>query len=111
MSAGEPNPALLVVTWVRLVQIFQDMENERMIDRDPTEGERQEHRHVLAMLIWQTESLARWFRCKGVTEQAGVSLEAVEATLEGLYDKQRGFYGEMTEGRRAQVLDEVFGVS
>jgi hypothetical protein len=31
--------------------------------------------------------------------------------LEGLYDKQRVFYGGMTEARRAQVLNEVFGAS
>ena len=41
-----------------------------------------------------------------------LTLADIEATLEGtIYDRQRVFYGGMTEERRSQILNEVFGAS
>jgi len=61
------------------------------------------------MLIWQGEGLVALLREHDVTAQAGLTLADVEATLEELYDRQRARYGGMTDERRAQILDEVFG--
>ena len=111
MAAGGPNLPFLLPIWFRQIQIFQDAEAERIIGGDPSAAERHLHKEALAMLIWQGEFLVNRFREKDVPEQAGVTLANVEATLEALYDKQSVFFGGMTNQRRAQVLDEVFGAS
>jgi hypothetical protein len=83
-----------------------------MIEGAPGESDRQAHKAILAMLISHGEFLVNRLRMQAPVEPiAGVTLADVEATLEGLYDKQRVFYGGMTEARRAQILGEVFGAS
>ena len=111
MASREPNLSFVVPLWFRQLQIFQGLEDERLIGGAATGLEQQGHKRALAMLIWQGETLVNLLREQGFTEQAGVTLPDVEASLEGLYDKQRVFYGGMTEARRAQVLSEVFGAS
>jgi hypothetical protein len=64
---------------------------------------------MLSVLINVGEWLVRKLRQNDVTEKLGVTLSDVEATLEELYMSQRVWFGGMTEERRAQVLDEVFG--
>ena len=63
------------------------------------------------MLISMGEGLVGELRQHDVTAKAGVTLADVEATLEELHDSLRVSFGGMTEERRAQVLDEVFGAS
>jgi len=111
MAAREPNLAFVVLTWFRQLQIFQGLEDSGLVAEGPTGLEQQGHRRALATLIGQGENLVNLLRERGFKEQAGVTLADVEASLEGLYDKQRVFYGGMTEARRAQVLEEVFGGS
>ena len=111
MAARELNLPFQLPVWVRDVQIFQDAEAEGIIGREPSAPERQAHKEILAMLTAQGEFLVNRFREQGVPEQAGMKLADVEAILEALYDKQRVFFGGMSEQRRAQVLEEVFGAS
>jgi len=77
----------------------------------PTEQDRQEQKHMLSVLINVGEWLVRELRQNDVTAKADVTLADVEATLEELYVNLRVAFGGMTEARRAQVLDEVFGAS
>jgi hypothetical protein len=111
MAAPQPNLPFLLVAWFRQIEIFHDAETERIIGGSPTDEERQAHRQALAMLIWQGESLGGCLREHDVSAQVAIKLSDVEAALEELYDRQRVFYGGMTEERRAQVLNEVFGAS
>jgi len=55
------------------------------------------------------EWLVRELRQNDVTANVGATLADVEATLDELYVNQRVTSGGMTEERRKQVLDEVFG--
>ena len=127
IAAPQPNLPFILVAWFIEVAMFHEAECEKIIGGTPTAQERQAHKQLLAMLIWQGESLisclrereshrpvelqARSAHEQGVVAQAGVTLADVEATLEELYDRQRVFYGGMTEARRAQILDEVFSAS
>ncbi len=111
MAAREPNLSLVVPLWFKQLQIFQRLEDEGLTGSLATSLEQQGHKRALATLIWQGETLVNLLRERGFKEQAGVTLADVEASLEGLYDKQRVFYGGMTEARPVQVLEEVFGVS
>jgi hypothetical protein len=76
-----------------------------------TEQDRQMQKHILSVLISMGEGLVNELRPHDVTAKAGVTLADVEATLEELHDSLRVWFGGMTEARRAQVLDEVFGAS
>ena len=111
LAAREPNLSSLIPLWFRMLQMFQRAENETLVGGGPAALVPEGHKRTLATLIGQGESLVNLLRKHGFTEQAGVKLADVEASLEGLYDKQRVFYGGMTEARRRQVLDEVFGAS
>jgi hypothetical protein len=111
MAAPQPNLPFILVCWRRQIEIFRDAENEKIIGVTPSADERQAHKQVLAILISQGEFLVAWLRENDVTNQVGLTHADIEATLEELYDRQRVFYGGMTEERRAQVLNEVFGAS
>ena len=112
MAAPQPNIPFLLVAWCRQIRMFRDLENEKVIDGTPSAQERQQHKQVLALLISQGEFLITCLRENDVTAPLRpLTLADIEATLEELYDRQRVFFGGMTEQRRTQVLDEVFGAS
>ena len=111
MAAPELNLPLLLGGWCLEIQIFRDLENDKIISGAPTDQARQEHKQVLALLISQGEFLLARLRENDVTAQVRLTLADIEATLEELYDRQRVFYGGMTEERRSQILNEVFGAS
>ena len=111
MDSPQRNLPFILVGWFRLVELFNQAESEQIIGVTPSAQVQQAHKHLLAMFIWQGEGLVALLREHDVTARAGLTLADVEATLEELYDRQRVRYGGMTEERRAQVLDEVFGAS
>ena len=111
MDAPQRNLPFILVAWFNELALFNQAENEQIIGGTPAAQVQQAHKHLLAMLIWQGEGLVALLREHDVTAQAGLTLADVEATLEELYDRQRVRYGGMTEERRAQILDEVFGAS
>jgi len=111
LTAPEPNLPFILVGWCRQIEVFREAENEKIIGGTPGADERQAHKQVLAMLISQGEFLVACLRENDMTAQVGLTCGDIEAILEELYDRQRVFYGGMTEERRAQVLHEVFGAS
>jgi len=111
MAAPQWNLPFLLVGWCRQTQLFRDLENEGIIGGKPAAQEQHAHKEALAMLISQGESLVACLRENDVTAQVRLTLADIEAALEDLHDRQRVFYGGMTEERRAQVLNEVFGAS
>ena len=111
MDAPQRNLPFILVAWFNEVALFNQAENDQIIGVTPTAQVQQAHKHILAMLIWQGEGLIALLREHDVTAQTGLTRADVEATLEELYDRQRARYGGMTEERRAQILDEVFGAS
>ncbi len=105
------NLPLILVGWFRGVELFNQAEVEQIIATTPTLQVQEAHKRTLAMLIWQGEELMALLREHDITAQAGLTLADAEAVLEELYNRQRARYGGMTEARRSQVLDEVFGAA
>lgn len=111
MASSKPNPIQELWPWFKSVRLYHEAETEQTARGTPTEQERQWQKHMLSVLINVGEWLVRELRHNDVTGQLGVTLPDVEATLEELYVSQRVWFGGMTEERRKQVLDEVFGAA
>ncbi len=110
MGSPKPNMAGVVGelwVWFKGVRLYHQGE----MGGAPTEQDRQMQKHILSALISMGEWLVRELRQRDIIAKADVTLADVEATLEELCDRQRVSFGGMTEARRAQVLDKVFGTS
>jgi hypothetical protein len=105
MASPNPNPIEELWPWFKGVKAYQQAE----MGGAPTEADRRMQKHMLSVLINLGEWLVRELRQHDVSANAGVKLADVEATLETLYESLRVSFGGMTEARRTQVLDEVFG--
>jgi hypothetical protein len=109
---ASPKPSMVGVVgelwvWFKGVSLYHQGEMGGAL----TEQDRQMQKHILSALISMGEWLVRELRQRDIIAKADVTLADVEATLEELYDSLRVSFGGMTEARRAQVLDEVFGAS
>jgi hypothetical protein len=93
--------------WLKWVECY----HRTYIGGAATDAERGEQKRALSALTSLGEGLVDQIRQHGVPAGAGLTLADVEATLETLYVSQRVSFGDMTEARRKQVLDEVFGAS
>jgi len=111
IALPKPNLVQALCIWFRSVSVYHQAEMEQISRGEPTEEDRREQRHTLSVLINVGEWLVRDLHQRDVTANAGVTLADVEATLEELYLNQRVTFGGMTDARRAQVLDEVFGAA
>jgi hypothetical protein len=107
MALPKPNIIAELCVWFKGVSLYHQGE----MGGAPTEQDRQMQKHILSVLISMGEGLVRELRQHDITAKAGVTLADVEATLEELHDGLRVSFGGMTEARRAQVLDEVFGAA
>lgn len=106
-----PDPLQELWPWFKSVRLYYEAETEQIARGTPSESEGQEQKHMLSVLISAGEWLVRELRQNDVTEKLGVTLADVEATLDELYVSLRVWFGGMTEARREQVLDEVFGAA
>ncbi len=111
MASAKPNPVQELWPWFKSVRLYHEAETEQVARGTPTEPERQSQKHMLSVLINVGEWLVRELRQNDVTDKLGVTLADVEATLEELHVSMRVWFGGMTEARREQILDEVFGAA
>ena len=107
MASPKPNIIEELYVWFKGVSLYHQGE----IGGASTEQDRQMQKHILSTLTSMGEWLVSELRQHDITAKAGVTMADVEATLEELYVSLRISFGGMTETRRAQVLDEVFGAS
>jgi len=107
MASSKPNIIEELYVWFKGVSLYHQGEMHGAL----TEQDRQMQKHILSVLISMGEWLVSELRQHDITAKADVTLVDVEATLEELSDSLRVLFGGMTEARRAQVLDEVFGAS
>jgi hypothetical protein len=108
---SQPYPVQELWPWFKSVRLYYEAETEQIARGTPTESERQEQKHMLSVLINVGEWLVRELRQNDVTGKLGVTLADVEATLDELHVSLRVWFGGMTEARREQILDEVFGAA
>jgi len=108
-DTDSPTPNLVeeLFLWFKGVRLYYQAE----MGGAPTGQERQMQKQMLSALLSMGEWLVRELRQHDITAKADVTLADVEATLEELYVSLRVSFGGMSEARRAQVLDEVFGAS
>ena len=107
MASPTPNIVEELFLWFKGVRLYYEAE----MGGARTDQERQMQKHMLSALISMGEWLGSELRQHDITAKADVTLADVEATLEELHVSLRVSFGGMTEARRAQVLDEVFGAS
>jgi hypothetical protein len=107
MASAKPNIVEELYVWFKGVSLYHQGE----MGGAATEQDRQMQKHILSVLIGMGEWLVSELRQHDITAKADVTLADVEATLEELHVSLRVSFGGMTEARRAQVLDEVFGAS
>ena len=107
MASPAPNIVEELFLWFKGAKLYYQAEMGGAL----TNQDRQMQKHMLSTLISMGEWLVSELRHHDITEKVGVTLADVEATLEELHVSLRVSFGGMTEARRAQVLDEVFGAS
>jgi len=107
MASPQPNMVAELCLWLEGVKLYHQGE----MCGAPTDQDRQMQKQMLSVLISTGEWLVGELRQDDMTAKAGVTLADVEATLEELYVSLRVAFGGMTDARRAQVLDEVFGAA
>jgi hypothetical protein len=99
-------------TWYSLIGIFKRLEREKMIAVDPTHRDRKYHRSMLEFLIGSGSILVLELEAHKEIDSnhIGIPFESVAAQLQELRDNLKMWYGDMTEGRRSQILGDVFGI-
>ena len=107
MASSTPNIVEELYVWFKAVSLYHQGE----MGGASTEQDRRMQKHILSVLISMGEWLVTNLRQHDVTAKVDLTLADVEATLEELHDSMRVSFGGMTEARRMQVLDEVFGAS
>src|SRR5258708_37786048 len=92
-----------VVSWFKVIELFRQAEDERMLDREPTPKDRRYHRTWLATLIAEGERLLTEIQIAGGLEANPAHIKAsdIEAAVEALRITETEWYGEMTESRKA----------
>jgi len=101
-----------VILWETTTRIFQKMEIQRIVLKEtPSVRDRDNHRSLLAyligsgaMLVLESKNLADvdWRSC-------GASFSNLSAAVDELRFREAEYYGDMTEGRRKEILADVFG--
>ena len=111
VASSQINLVQALLIWFKSVRVYHEAETEQIARGTPSEQEQQMQRHTLSVLVNVGEWLVLELRQHDVTAKVDVTLSDVEAALEELYVNLRVRFGGMTEARRAQVLDEVFGAA
>jgi hypothetical protein len=99
-----------VVAWFKGLDMFQEMERERMVLQTPTAADQAAHKALLSLLIGDGERLRESLgRENGFDEdESGITMSDFVATLDHLYDEQAVWHGEMTKERKSEILSKIF---
>ena len=102
-----------VLSWFKSVELFRTTQDERMVLREPTNGDMRQHRTWISGLIAEGERLATEFISQGsrVDTEAKFQLADLEATVDVLYLWQREWHGpKISVARRQEILKSVLDV-
>lgn len=96
--------------WFERIRQFREIETELLVLRDPSPTEQRLHRACLAQLVAQGESLAVRSMLHGLPENSrGIKMDTIDAELHSLLLKQSQWYSAMSETRKKELFQEVFG--
>jgi hypothetical protein len=100
-----------VVVWFHKVELFRREEEQRMYRQSPTPNDLALHKELLLRLVTDGEHLTELIEQHGLLSNVeGVTKEDLKATISSLQADYRGWHQPMTDGRRTQILRDVFDV-
>ena len=99
-------------TWLSLINIFRRLENEKMIIAEPTARDYKYHKAMLSFIVGSGEILVLELESHKQIDSVhiGMPFESVTATLQALRYDLRMWHSDMTAERRAEILQDVFGI-
>jgi hypothetical protein len=99
-----------LINWVIAVRFFREAESARMYLQEPSGPDRLFHQAMLASLIGEGRRLLAQIHARGglPDNEMGMKPQDVDAMAEELENTRVQWYGDMTDERRRQVLEEVF---
>jgi hypothetical protein len=100
-----------ITAWHITLKIFKRIESEKMVLKEPLERDTKYHRANLAFLRGCGEVLLVDLDTHENIDPTsiGISYQDMAAVVEELRISEREWYGDMKEGRREELLNDVFG--
>jgi hypothetical protein len=97
--------------WFLAADLFKDFEEARLVLREAQARDREFHRVTLTQLLSSGEKLLQQLGKSEEIKPAhiGVTLADVAATLDNLRLTYTEYYGGMTDGRKREILEGIFG--
>ncbi len=102
-----------IAAWYFALKVFKRVETEKMVLRTPADRDSKYHRAMTAFLRGCGEMLLVELGTHQEIdpERVGMSYADLGAMVEELRMSEREWYGDMTEPRRAEILNDVFGTT
>jgi hypothetical protein len=102
-----------VVSWFKVIRIFRQAETDRMIEREPTPEDLQYHRTQLDLLIAEGSRLLSTIHEEGPwpANAAGIKVEDIQAAVEDLRITQREWHEPLSDVRKSELWQGVFGLN
>lgn len=100
-----------ITAWYFALKVFRRVEGEKMVLQEPTERDSKYHKAMLAFLRGCGEILLLELgnNREIEPERVGITFADVAAVTEELRISEREWYGDMTQSRREEILNDVFG--
>ena len=98
--------------WLSLINIFRRLEQDKMIVAEPTARDFKYHQAMLSFIVGSGEILVLELESHRQIDSVhiGMPFESVVATLQELRYDLRMWHSDMKEERRAEILQNVFGI-
>jgi len=100
-----------ITAWYIALKVFKRVEVEKVVLRPPSDRDFKYHRAIIAFLRGCGEILLVELSAHQEIdpERVGISFAALAAMVEELKISEREWYGDMTEARRREILNDAFG--
>ncbi len=102
-----------LATWLSLLAILRRLEQEKMIATEATPRDMKYHRAILSFIVGAGEILLLELESHKTIDpiHIGMPFENVLATMQELRYNLRMWHGDMSDERRTEILQDVFGNS
>lgn len=102
-----------ITAWYFAVRVFKRVQKDKIVLREPVERDSKYHKAIIAFLRGCGEVLlVELSNHQEVDPQkVGIGYADLAAMVEELKISEREWYGDMTQSRRAEILNDVFGSS
>lgn len=101
-----------ISNWLMTASIFKRFEERRLVLSDPTPQDRGQHRAALTQLLATGEKILIELGQRPEVDLApiGVDQKNLAAAIHELRLNYSEWFSGMTEGRKREIMEEVFGV-